>query len=106
MPAPDVQFDPSSAQFGASRSQKRIEDDRLLAEANAINTQMGDLEQRLAAVQERLQKFLEVIPNLPHESVPAGKSAEDNAEQRRWSPGGAASSRAARRSAARARSTR
>jgi carbon-monoxide dehydrogenase large subunit len=31
MPAPDVQFDPSSAQFGASRSQKRIEDDRLLA---------------------------------------------------------------------------
>jgi carbon-monoxide dehydrogenase large subunit len=31
MPAPDVQFDPSSAQFGASRSQKRVEDDRLLA---------------------------------------------------------------------------
>ncbi len=31
MPAPDIQFDPSSAQFGASRSQKRIEDDRLLA---------------------------------------------------------------------------
>ena len=31
MPAPEIQFDPSSAQFGASRSQKRIEDDRLLA---------------------------------------------------------------------------
>jgi carbon-monoxide dehydrogenase large subunit len=31
MPAPDIQFDPTSAQFGASRSQKRIEDDRLLA---------------------------------------------------------------------------
>jgi len=29
-PAPQVQFDPSSARFGASRSQKRIEDDRLL----------------------------------------------------------------------------
>ena len=26
-----VQFDPSSARFGASRSQKRLEDDRLLA---------------------------------------------------------------------------
>jgi hypothetical protein len=25
-----VQFDPSSARFGASRSQKRLEDDRLL----------------------------------------------------------------------------
>jgi carbon-monoxide dehydrogenase large subunit len=31
MPAPEIQFDPSCAQFGASRSQKRIEDDRLLA---------------------------------------------------------------------------
>ncbi len=31
MAAPEIQFDPSAAQFGASRSQKRIEDDRLLA---------------------------------------------------------------------------
>src|SRR5215210_5036275 len=29
-PALQVQFDPSSARFGASRSQKRLEDDRLL----------------------------------------------------------------------------
>jgi seryl-tRNA synthetase len=58
----------------------------LLAEANVINAQFGDLEQKLAAVQERLQRLLEVIPNLPHESVPLGSSAEDNAEQRRWSP--------------------
>lgn len=30
MSAPETQFDPSSARFGSSRSQKRIEDDRLL----------------------------------------------------------------------------
>ena len=30
MNAPAIQFDPASARFGASRSQKRIEDDRLL----------------------------------------------------------------------------
>src|SRR5438093_6784854 len=30
-PSLQVQFDPSSARFGASRSQKRLEDDRLLA---------------------------------------------------------------------------
>jgi carbon-monoxide dehydrogenase large subunit len=30
MNAPQVQFDPESARFGASRSQKRLEDDRLL----------------------------------------------------------------------------
>ncbi len=31
MSAPAVQFDPSSARFGSSRTQKRLEDDRLLA---------------------------------------------------------------------------
>ena len=31
MNAPAIQFDPSSARFGASRTQKRLEDDRLLA---------------------------------------------------------------------------
>src|SRR5262245_15505378 len=30
MTAPATQFDPASAQFGSSRSQKRLEDDRLL----------------------------------------------------------------------------
>src|SRR5688500_20366662 len=30
-PPLQVQFDPSSARFGAARSQKRLEDDRLLA---------------------------------------------------------------------------
>jgi carbon-monoxide dehydrogenase large subunit len=30
MSAPETQFDPASARFGASRSQKRLEDDRLL----------------------------------------------------------------------------
>jgi len=30
MNAPAIQFDPESAHFGASRSQKRLEDDRLL----------------------------------------------------------------------------
>ena len=30
MSAPEIQFDPASARFGSSRSQKRLEDDRLL----------------------------------------------------------------------------
>src|SRR5918997_69019 len=30
-PALQIQFDPASAHFGAARSQKRLEDDRLLA---------------------------------------------------------------------------
>ena len=30
MNAPEIQFDPAAARFGAARSQKRLEDDRLL----------------------------------------------------------------------------
>src|SRR5207302_5857042 len=32
----------------------------------------------------RLRQLLAGIPNLPHASVPVGKSADDNVEVRRW----------------------
>ncbi|TAK81000.1 MAG: serine--tRNA ligase [Betaproteobacteria bacterium] len=56
----------------------------LMAEASAANARLGDLEKALERVQQRLQGFLAVIPNPPHESVPTGKSPDDNVEQRRW----------------------
>ena len=56
----------------------------LMAEAQAINARLGNLEKNLEQAQQRLQAFLAVIPNPPHESVPAGKSSDDNVEQRRW----------------------
>src|SRR5215213_801804 len=56
----------------------------LLAEAGKVNAELGDLEKRLQDLQQRVQAFVEVLPNPPHESVPSGKSAEDNVEQRRW----------------------
>ena len=56
----------------------------LMAEGSAINAELGSLEARAADVQKRQQEFLSVIPNVPHASVPTGKSAEDNVEVRRW----------------------
>jgi seryl-tRNA synthetase len=56
----------------------------LLAESAAVNQQLAELEQRQAGVLERVQAFLGDIPNPPHESVPAGRSPDDNVEQRRW----------------------
>ena len=56
----------------------------LMAEAAAINAELGTLEARAEDVQKRLRDFLSVIPNIPHASVPAGKSADDNVEVRRW----------------------
>ena len=56
----------------------------LLVEAGAINAEVGDLEARAADVQKRQREFLEVVPNIPHASVPSGRGAGDNVEVRRW----------------------
>ena len=56
----------------------------LMAEANAVNARVAELDKKNADVQGRLHEFLAVIPNPPHESVPVGTSADDNVEQRRW----------------------
>src|SRR5712692_9905577 len=55
----------------------------LMAEANRANSELADLEKRLEAIQQRLQDFLVDLPNIPHDSVPVGKSSEDNSELRR-----------------------
>jgi len=55
----------------------------LMAEANAANAELEGLEKALEGVQAKLAAFLAVIPNVPHESVPTGHSAEDNLEVRR-----------------------
>ena len=50
--------------------------------------EMGELIAKLdgeaSAVDERFMQLMAGIPNTPHESVPKGKSAEDNVEVRRW----------------------
>jgi seryl-tRNA synthetase len=56
----------------------------LMAEVAQIPDQLKHLEQHLADVQARLQQILMETPNLPHESVPVGSSADDNVEVRRW----------------------
>ena len=55
----------------------------LMAEVNAQADKLKALEQDLARVQAELDAFLSVIPNLPHASVPPGKSPDENVEVRR-----------------------
>jgi seryl-tRNA synthetase len=55
----------------------------LMAEVNAQADRLKALEQELESVQARLNDFLLGVPNVPHPSVPAGKSAADNPEVRR-----------------------
>jgi seryl-tRNA synthetase len=55
----------------------------LMAESSRANAELGALEKHLESVQQRLQDFLLQVPNIPHETVPAGKSSEENVEVRR-----------------------
>ena len=55
--------------------------------ANKVKEQTGDfkekskeLSEKLNTVSEELNQLLYTIPNIPHESVPAGKDEEDNEE--------------------------
>jgi seryl-tRNA synthetase len=43
-----------------------------------------ELVAKLAEVQQRQQDLLLGVPNVPHASVPVGRSSEDNVEVRRW----------------------
>jgi len=56
---------------------------QLIAKVNAQADRRKALEQELEAVQVKLNEFLLDIPNVPHASVPAGKSADDNLEVRK-----------------------
>ena len=61
------------------------------AEADARRKQVGELKDRIAELdrlrdeaETRMSDLLSSLPNIPHESVPAGKDETDNVEVRRW----------------------
>jgi seryl-tRNA synthetase len=72
-----------SKQVGVLKS--RGEDaSAVLAEVASIPDQVKSQEAKLADIQARLSTMLLNAPNVPHASVPAGRSADDNVEVRRW----------------------
>jgi seryl-tRNA synthetase len=53
-------------------------------ETKNLREQIQESEKKAAEQEARLRELLTAIPNLPNDSVPVGKSAEDNVEARRW----------------------
>jgi seryl-tRNA synthetase len=56
----------------------------LISETKELREQIQEREKAAAELESRLQQILAGIPNLQNDSVPVGKSAEDNVEVRRW----------------------
>lgn len=98
-------------QLDENRKSTQSELDALLAERNALSKEIGDLmkagrreeaesmKTRVAAAKEKaddlgaqladtktqLDELLYQVPNIPHDSVPHGKTAEDNEVFKAWS---------------------
>jgi seryl-tRNA synthetase len=72
----------SSKQIGELK-RKGGDTSALMAEMSTVGEELKAIEAELEGIQDRLADLLLTIPNLPHASVPFGKSADDNVEVRR-----------------------
>lgn len=58
--------------------------DHLFEEVKELGNKLKTSEEEFARVQDELNQILAMLPNLPHESVPIGKSEDDNQVVRTW----------------------
>jgi seryl-tRNA synthetase len=70
-------------QVGQLKSKKE-DASALLAEGAALPEQLKSLEAHLALLRDRQHAVMLSLPNLPHASVPVGRTADDNVQVRRW----------------------
>ncbi len=56
----------------------------LLDQVSSLGEQLKSVQNKLDGVQLKLDEIVRAIPNVPHASVPAGNSEDDNVEIRRW----------------------
>ncbi|MEW9898607.1 serine--tRNA ligase [Chitinivorax sp. PXF-14] len=73
----------TSKQIGIAKS-KGEDVSAIMAEVASLGDELKAAEVSLAALQDKLNDLLLNIPNLPHESVPAGSDEAGNVEVRRW----------------------
>ena len=72
----------TSKQIGVAKA-KGEDASAILAEVAGLGEQLKSEEEHLAVIQAELQQLFLNVPNLPHASVPVGKSEEDNVEVRK-----------------------
>ncbi len=72
-----------SKQIGQLKS-KGEDTAAVMNEVAGLGDELKGNEEQLADLLNRINAFLSLIPNLPHESVPVGASEADNLEVRRW----------------------
>lgn len=72
-----------SQEIGRLKQQGLDAEDKV-ALMKEVSQKIKELDEEVKEVEKSLSEFLLTIPNIPHETVPVGKSEEDNVEVRRW----------------------
>ena len=78
-----AQRNTESAQIGKLR-REGVDTSEQQRKLRSMDDRMSALAENVKALDESFRTLLAGIPNIPHESVPVGKSSEDNVEIRRW----------------------
>lgn len=74
-----------SKEIGALFKQgKRDEAEGMRARVSELKEQSSGLEEQLKSIQAELTELLYTVPNIPHPSVPAGNTDEDNEVYKAW----------------------
>jgi seryl-tRNA synthetase len=73
----------ATAEIGKLRKEGVDTSEKQLA-VRAMGERMAELDRQASKLDEEFRDVLARVPNIPHESVPVGKSEQDNVEVRRW----------------------
>src|SRR5258708_5490316 len=78
-----AQKNSESAEIAKLRKQGLDAEDRQ-QKVRSMGERISALDDKVKELDESFKTMLAGIPNIPHESVPVGKTAEQNVEVRRW----------------------
>ncbi|MGD0281310.1 MAG: serine--tRNA ligase [Dissulfurispiraceae bacterium] len=72
-----------SEEIGKLKRQKK-DAEGLVSEMKAVSERIKEIEEKLKGIEQNTGQFLLNIPNITHESVPAGTDETENVEVRKW----------------------
>ena len=81
----DLRFQQNQvSQEVAKRKKEKQSADDLIAQSKEIGEQLKSLSEKMSLAEIALKDILLQIPNIPHETVPVGRDADENKEVRQW----------------------
>ena len=68
----------------AAMKKKGEDASQIIAEMKKVSAEIKEREAELSQVEDKINPFLMIVPNMPHESVAIGVDENDNPEIRKW----------------------